>query len=187
MAEGMRQDESDEEGERRAENDADDAADDGQKHRFEQELRQDVAVFRAEGFAQADLARALRHRDQHDVHDADAADEQRDRRHRDQEPRQRAGDRAERVGQRLLGLDGEVVLGRIGDVVRLFERQPDIVGRLRHDRIGRRLDDEAVDNISARSRRSCAVVYGMMTMESKSKIEPPPDFGRTATTRKLRP
>ena len=36
------------------------------------------ALLRADGFAQADLARALRHGREHHVHDADAADEKRD-------------------------------------------------------------------------------------------------------------
>ena len=40
---------------------------------------------RADGEADADLARALGDRDQHDVHDADAADQQADRRDRAQE------------------------------------------------------------------------------------------------------
>ena len=44
---------------------------------FDQELQQDRPAFGADGFADADLARPLRHRDEHDVHDADAADEQR--------------------------------------------------------------------------------------------------------------
>ena len=38
---------------------------------------------RADGAADADLARALEHAREHDVHDPDAADEQRDRRERD--------------------------------------------------------------------------------------------------------
>ncbi len=42
----------------------------------------------ADGEADADLARPLGHRDQHDVHDADAADEQAD-----------AGDRRQEAGQ----------------------------------------------------------------------------------------
>ncbi len=45
-----------------------------------QELADDVALPRADGAAHADLARALEHAGQHDVHDADAADQQRDRR-----------------------------------------------------------------------------------------------------------
>ena len=47
---------------------------------------QDVAAVRADGHADADLARALGHAHEHDVHDPDAADEERD-----------AGDRAEQA------------------------------------------------------------------------------------------
>src|SRR5207253_5944733 len=39
----------------------------------------DVAAFGAQGAADADLARALGHRSEHDVHDADTADHERDR------------------------------------------------------------------------------------------------------------
>src|SRR5262249_585304 len=56
---------------------ADAATDPAEEDGFDQELPQDVAVARADGLPDADLARALRHRDQHDVHDADAAHEQR--------------------------------------------------------------------------------------------------------------
>ncbi len=44
-----------------------------------QELTQDVAPACADGQAHADLAGSFRHAHQHDVHDADAADDQRDR------------------------------------------------------------------------------------------------------------
>ena len=58
------------------------------EHGLDQELREDVAPPRADRLADADLARALGHRHEHDVHDADPADEQRDR-----------GDRAEQRGE----------------------------------------------------------------------------------------
>ena len=61
-----------------AEHDADDAADHAQGHRLDQELKQDVAAAGADRHADADLARPLGDADEHDVHDADAADEQRD-------------------------------------------------------------------------------------------------------------
>ena len=44
-----------------------------------EELQQHMQSARADRHAQADLARALGHRDQQDIHDADAADEERDR------------------------------------------------------------------------------------------------------------
>ena len=43
---------------------------------FDQELHQNGPAFRANGFADPDLARPFGHGDKHDVHDADAADEQ---------------------------------------------------------------------------------------------------------------
>ena len=57
--------------------DADRAAGEAQHHRLDEELDQNHAPRRAERFADADLARALGDRHEHDVHDADAADEQR--------------------------------------------------------------------------------------------------------------
>ena len=62
-----------------AERDADGAAGERQDDRLDQELQQHVEVARADRQAQADLARPLGHRHQHDVHDADAADQQRHR------------------------------------------------------------------------------------------------------------
>ena len=53
---------------------ADDAGDEGQGEAFEEELREDVAAAGAEGFEEADFAGALGDGDEHDVHDADAAD-----------------------------------------------------------------------------------------------------------------
>ena len=57
--------------------DADRAAGDAQHHGLDEELQEDVAPRRAERLANADLARPLGDRHEHDVHDADAADEQR--------------------------------------------------------------------------------------------------------------
>ena len=58
------------------------------EHRFHEELAQNVAAPRPDGPPQADLARALRHRDQHDVHDADAAHDEGDGRDRGEEQAQ---------------------------------------------------------------------------------------------------
>ena len=63
-----------------AERDADEAADDAERDGLDQELDQHVAAARAHRHAQADLARPLGHRHEHDVHDPDAADDERDRR-----------------------------------------------------------------------------------------------------------
>ena len=45
---------------------------------FDQELLLHVAFGRADGHANADLAGALGYRNQHDIHDADTADKERD-------------------------------------------------------------------------------------------------------------
>ncbi len=58
---------------------ADDTGDEGQHEAFEEELGEDVAAACAEGLHEADLAGALGDRDEHDVHDADAADGKRHR------------------------------------------------------------------------------------------------------------
>ena len=47
--------------------------------RLRQELEENVVAPRSQRFLHADLAGALRHRNQHDVHQPDAADAQRDR------------------------------------------------------------------------------------------------------------
>src|SRR5256884_3755681 len=65
-----------------AEQHADHAARAGEHHGLNEELRDDVAAFGAERAADADLAGALGHAGEHDVHDADAADDQRDGRNR---------------------------------------------------------------------------------------------------------
>ena len=49
---------------------------DTQRDGLDEELEEDVPSRGAERFANADLARAFGDRDEHDVHDADAADEQ---------------------------------------------------------------------------------------------------------------
>ena len=56
-----------------------------QRRRLGQHLPDDVAAPRAERLAEADLARALADDHQHDVHDDDAADHQRERHHADQD------------------------------------------------------------------------------------------------------
>ena len=56
-----------------------DAANRAEQNRLDQELQQDVHAARADRHPDADLAGALGNRDQQDVHDADAADQQRNR------------------------------------------------------------------------------------------------------------
>src|SRR5688500_599181 len=74
--------------------DADHAADQRNQHRLGQELPAHIVRARTHRHAQADLADTLGHRHQHDVHDADAADDQADRRHRAQQFRHQVGGRS---------------------------------------------------------------------------------------------
>ena len=61
-----------------AEEDADDAADGAEHDGLERELQQDDFFGGADGFSDADLAGALGDGDEHDVHHADAADDEAD-------------------------------------------------------------------------------------------------------------
>ena len=73
-----------------AEADADNATKQAQHDRFHEKLQQHVLAAGADRHPQADLACPLGDRDEHDVHDADAADEQRNAGNR----RQQRGHRA---------------------------------------------------------------------------------------------
>lgn len=79
--------ERDKEGEDVAENEAHEAANYAKNNRFEEELEKDVACACADCLADTDLAGALRNGDEHNVHDADTADDERD-----------AGDEGKHVG-----------------------------------------------------------------------------------------
>ena len=68
---------ADEFGRANARHHADDTAEQAESDGFDKELKQDVAGLRADGDADADLASALGDADKHDVHDADAADQER--------------------------------------------------------------------------------------------------------------
>ena len=118
-------------------------ADRGQQHGLEQELHADVAGPGADRLAQADLPGPLAHRDQHDVGDADAADEQGDPGDRGEHAGEHAEDVAEYAEDLLLGDRAELgvrVALQLGDdpVAELVDRVP--VGRL---------DRQAVDPVGA--------------------------------------
>src|ERR1035438_157791 len=63
-------------GQEHAENHAERAAYRGDGGSFDQELHQDITAPRSDRFTHADLAGALGHADQHNIHDHDAADYQ---------------------------------------------------------------------------------------------------------------
>src|SRR5947199_303112 len=81
---------------------------------------------RADGFAQPDLARPLRHGHEHDVHYADPTDDQAYPRDQTQEDREQAGDTAKRI-QDLLGRDDhEIFVANKLDVVAVGQQLLDL-------------------------------------------------------------
>src|SRR5439155_1306177 len=74
----------------------------GERHGFQKELPGNVAALRADGLANADLTRALGDADQHDVHHADAANEQTDSAYDDRSERDHPQD-AVKLFHNLLG------------------------------------------------------------------------------------
>ncbi len=80
-----------------------------QDDRLDQELHEDVALAGADRHADADLARPLGDADEHDVHDADAADQEAYPRHAEEEGGEGVGDRLLRLTHLGLRIDLEVV------------------------------------------------------------------------------
>ena len=91
------------------EDDPDDPAKHRQRHRFGEDLPDDVAATGAERLPQSDLARAFGDDHQHDVHDDDAADDQRERHHADQDGKDAVGGRVVDVQQRVGREHAEVI------------------------------------------------------------------------------
>src|SRR5262249_40188006 len=86
---------------------ADGPAGDADHGGLDQELGEDVPPGGADGLADPDLAGALGHRDQHDVHDPDPADDEGDPGHRPEEDGDEPGDLVRRLQQGVLAEDGE--------------------------------------------------------------------------------
>src|ERR1019366_5078795 len=86
------------------------AAGAGQRHGFHQKLADDVAAARPQRFADADLARALGHAHQHDVHYADAPHQQAERGDGDGHQADQAGDAVELLDNLVGRGDGEIIL-----------------------------------------------------------------------------
>jgi hypothetical protein len=110
--------------------DADRAPEQRQHDGFDQELGQHIAFEGTDRQPDADLARAFCYRHQHDVHDADAANEQADRRYCRQQGRQRARRAGDRVGDLLLVHDAEVVVGIAREAAALAHQASDVLLRL---------------------------------------------------------
>ena len=87
------------------------------KHRLGQKLQQHMQPSGADRHPQSDLARPLGHRDEQDIHDADAADDKRYGGHRGQKKRH----------------DAAAALGGLGDLAEISHRE--IVGGARPDAV----------------------------------------------------
>ena len=115
------------------------AAEQRQDQGLDQELGQDVPAARADRLADADLAGPLADRDEHDVHDPDAAHQERDRGNPGQQQGQQVADPAD--GRQQLGLvgDREVIGPADRDVVAGLEQGRDLgLDRVDLVRAGRR-------------------------------------------------
>lgn len=88
---------------------ADQTAEKCKRHCFEQELQNDRFFGCTDGFANADLFCSFGDRNEHDVHHADAADEQAETRDRDRDQADAADD-AVKLGDKIIGgLDVEII------------------------------------------------------------------------------
>ncbi|MPL92315.1 hypothetical protein SDC9_38413 [bioreactor metagenome] len=146
--------------------DAEHAADQTHEHRLDQKLPDDVAAPRADRHAHADLAGALGHRDQHDVHHPDAADDERDHRDRGDEPGHRLGGGGDRCADGVAVRQEEVLravtvqhqrgdLGlRLRHVIAVGDLHPDAVEVIlpRHPRHRRGVGDPDVQRRGAEGR-----------------------------------
>ena len=123
---------------------------------------------RADGEADADFARPFGHAHEHDVHDADAADDQRD-----------AGDRAEQQGHDtrsggggfgdfLLVAHREIVVAAFADVVPLAQERNDLLLRRARDPARSPTCTFMLRKVVPPVTRFIALVYGMITTSSWS-------------------
>ena len=95
--------------------------------RLDEELHQDVERLGPERHAQADLARSLGDAHEHDVHDPDAADQQRDRGDARQQGRHRIGPLLPRARDLAHVADGEIVVVARREVVAITEQRRDVL------------------------------------------------------------
>src|SRR5215213_2267621 len=91
------------------EKDAEHTTEKRQHHRLKKKLPHDVSPPRADRFAHADLFCPLSHAHQHDIHHADAADEQSETRYRDCDQPHHSRDAVKLFDKLVSGLDVEIV------------------------------------------------------------------------------
>ena len=79
------------------------------ENRFDKELAEDIEIARSDRFADADFPRSFRDGDQHDIHNADAADQYRYSAHGSEQDRERRSCGAKRVDEQRLVLDHHII------------------------------------------------------------------------------
>ena len=95
-------------------------------------MDEDVVAFGADGFANADLARALGDGDEHDIHHADAADDEADRGYREHQDEDQAADFLPEFEEIVGREDGEVVGLVVGEAAFTAEEFANFVDGLRN-------------------------------------------------------
>src|ERR1041385_3092719 len=160
-----------------ADDDAGHAAEQRDRERLDHELRADVDAARADGAADADLARPLHHRGQHDVHDADAADEERDpgdRAHDDVEDRLRLPPlRQQRLGDHDLVVVRAAVqpVEQRADQLRRRPRRHAVL-HLHHELVDRRVERVAVELPHRRRHRKPDLLVRAVALEDADDFQP---------------
>ncbi len=124
-----RRDQSHSKREERAHEHAECAADCRERGGFEQKLPKNILLARADRFANADFARALRDGDEHDIHHADSADEQADRADREHHHENSRRDLLPQIDERIRRKYFEI----IGLVRRQPPQPPQHLTRFVHD------------------------------------------------------
>src|SRR6266850_6669682 len=108
---------------RGAEQNSDDAADQCKSRRLDEKLNQDVVPPRSRRFADSYLARPFSHGYEHDVHDNDAADDQRNRRDADRHRKKRAADIGPDLQEIVVRVEREVVLHAVRQMPSCAKRE----------------------------------------------------------------
>src|SRR5215469_5512652 len=139
------QGETDEEDEKIYEDQSDDAAGSGEGHRLQEELPGDVAVFGADGLANADLAGAFGDADEHDIHDPDTANKQSDRTENHGREADLVDDLVILGGDLFRGREREIVSSAVGDTAAALQQFANLIERLvEHAGIGLRAQIDLV-------------------------------------------
>ncbi len=136
------------------------AARHGERDGLDEKLRLDVPALGADRHPHADLSRPLRHRDEHDVHDPDAAHEKGDARDRPQERAHGPALRLRLLDHLRLRPDDEVVVLARGlvDAVALPEERRELLLRARHELVRGRRDE----NLADRGRPHDLLAHGLV-------------------------